>query len=154
MICRGRLFTALTALFFCAACGADHMQDGDVGALGANIDSARFEVSRHQDAVTSASMLTDIPLEVDRHDHNMGDIMGAMDMRMGGMMSHCSGAGMSVMHDRMSAMASEMQEHHDAMLGAETLTEARNVCTTHTGRMDGMLDEMQQSLMTVGCMGR
>lgn len=147
------LFTALTALSS-AACGADHMQDGDVTALGASIDSARLEVSRHQDAVTRAGRLTEIPPEADRHDHNMGDIMGAMDMRMGGMMSHCSGSGMNAMHDRMGTINSEMQEHRDALLGAITLGEARNVSTAHSDRMEGALDEMQQSLVTVGCMGR
>lgn len=154
MIYQRKLITGLAAVFFCAGCGTDHMQNDDVRALGASIDSARLEVSRHQDAITSATTLTEIPPEVDRHDHNIGDIMDAMDVRMGGMMSQCSGAGMSAMHDRMDAIASEMQSDRNAMLDAATLVDARNECTAHTGRMDGMLDEMQQSLLTVGCMSR
>lgn len=146
-----RLLTITVATLLSVACGADHMQNDDVRALGGSIDSARLEVVRHQDAVTNADTLTALPAEIDRHDHNMGDIMDTMDTRMGGMMSHCSGPGMGTMHDRMDGIASEMRSHREAMTGAATLADAQSECTLHTHRMNGMLDAMNQSLSTVGC---
>lgn len=151
-----RLIAALTSVFLCTACGVDHMQDADVNALGSNINSARSEVSRHQDAIMGAGSLTEMPLEVDRHEHNIGDIMILMGTNMDGMMSHCSGAGMTTMHHRIDDVDAEMLSYRGVMLGTATLTDARNECATHTQRMDGMLNDMQLSLMAVGCgmMGR
>jgi hypothetical protein len=128
------------------------MMDGDVGALDSSIQSARLEVTRDQDAVVQAASLQQISTEVERHDRDMGDIMGGMDSRMGGMMSRCSGAGMGVMHDRMGTLASEMRSYDAALKSAATLTDARAACTAHARRVNGMLDDMQRSLGNVGCM--
>lgn len=136
-----------------AACSGDHMQD-DAGALAENIRSARLEVARHQDAVGVTSALAEVPAEVDRHDRNMDDIMDTMGTRMSGMMSHCSGSGMGMMHDRMSGIGSEMRSYRGAITDVPTLIDARELCTAHTLQVNGMLDDMQRSLGTVGCMGR
>lgn len=132
------------------------MSTDDVNALAESIHSARVEVTRHQNAITAAPALTDVPPEVDRHDRDIGDITDMMDTRMSGMMSHCSGSGMGMMHDRIGTIGSEMHSDRDAMLDAETLAEAREECTAHTHRMNGMLDDMQGSLGSMGCsmMGR
>lgn len=143
-------FAAISLLAGCG--GMDHMGGDDVNALGQNIQSARLEVARHQNAITAASSLTDVPSETDRHDRAMSDITYMMDNTMGAMMSHCSGPGMGTMHDRIGNMGSEMQSDREAMLNAGTLPEAREECTAHTHRMNGMLDEMQQSLGNMGCM--
>lgn len=150
------LFTAISSFLVCTACGVDHMRDADVNALADNIDSARLEVSRHQDAILGAGTLTEVPPEVDRHERNMGNVMTMMGTSMDGMMSHCAGAGMTTMHDRMDDVDAEMLSYRDAMLGTVTLTDARNECAIHTQRMEGMLNDMQRSLMAVGCgmMGR
>jgi hypothetical protein len=78
-----------------------------------------------------------------------------MGTRMGVMMSHCSGSGMGMMHERMGGIDSEMRSYRGAMTDAPTLANAREVCTAHTGHVTGMLDDMQRYLGTVGCtMGR
>jgi hypothetical protein len=137
-----------------AACSGDHMQEDDAGLLAENIRSARLEVSRHQNAVSAASALTEVPAEMTRHDREMGNVMDMMDSRMSGMMSHCSGSGMGMMHDRMGGIDSEMRSYRDAMWDAPTLADAREVCAAHTRQVSGMLDDMHRSLGTVGCMGR
>jgi len=132
------------------------MQGGDVSALDEDIGAARLEVTRHQDAITGMATLAQLPPEIDRHEHDMGNLMGAMGTRMGGMTSHCSGSGMTAMHDGVGAITSEMRSYRDTLTAAPTLADARKECSAHARRVDGMLDEMEQSLATVGCsmMGR
>lgn len=151
-----RLLIATGTAFLSVACGVDHMQGADVSALAGSIESARVEVTRHEDAVTSATTLEELPTEVDRHERNMGGILDTMSTRMGGMMSHCSGSGMNAMHDGMVAITSEMRSYRDTMIDAATLATAQSECTTHAHRVDGMLDGMGHALDSVGCtmMGR
>ena len=150
---RRRLWMPVTAALLSAACGSDPVEDKrHVTALGGSIESARLELARHEDAVTNTSTLTALPVEIDRHDHTMGDIMGMMDISLGEMTSRCTGSGMGMVPDRMDALTSEMRSDRETMTAAATLVDARNQCATHIHRANGLLDEMQRSLDTIGCM--
>jgi hypothetical protein len=146
------MLMSIAAAVLSAACGSDPVQDKrHVTALGGSIESARLELTRHQDAVAAASTLTALPVEIDRHDRTMGDIMGMMDISLGGMTSGCSGSGMGAVPDRMDAVTFEMRSDREAMTAAATLADARNECAAHTDRVNGLLDEMDRSLDTIGC---
>jgi hypothetical protein len=128
------------------------MDDGDVGALSNQIQAARTEVARHHDAALVAPALSDMMTEVDHHEARMSGILDGMNGMMGGMMSHCSGSGMTRMHEMMGAMDSEMTTHRQDMGNAMTVEDARAQCTAHTESMDGMLDNMHAGLNAMGCM--
>ena len=148
-----RLSMTVAGAFLAAACGADQAQDTqDVTALDGSIQSARSELVRHEDAIASATTLTALPVELDRHDHIIGDIMGMMDVSLSGMTSRCTGSGMSMLPARMDTLTAEMHSDRDIMTAAETLVDARSECTVHTQRANAVLDEMRQSLDGMGCM--
>lgn len=139
---------------FSTACGAEQGQAQDkrgTEGVSASITSVRLEMTRHEDAVANLSTLTALPVEIDRHDHIMSDIVGMMGMGMDGMMSRCSGSGMGVMPDSMDAILSEMRSDREAMAAATTLSDARNECAAHIARVNGTLKAMEQSLDTVSC---
>lgn len=145
------LLAALPVLSFLSACGVDHMGNHDASAIADSVQSMRVEVGRHRDAITGAVSLTDVPPETERHDRAVADITHIMNTTMDGMMSHCSGSGMGMMHDRIGSIGSEMQSDREAMLNAQTLADARAECTAHSHRMSGMLDDMQGALGSFGC---
>jgi hypothetical protein len=147
-----RLLMTLAGALLSAACGADQAQEQrDVTALDGSIQSARSELVRHEDAIRSATVLTVLPAEMDRHEHTIGDIMGMMDISLSGMTSRCSGSGMSTLPARMDALSTEMRSHRDSMTATASMEDARSQCTAHSERADGVLEAMQQSLGAISC---
>jgi hypothetical protein len=133
-------------------CGVDHMGGGNVAALSENIQAARTEVTRHDDAIESAQTIGVVPDEVERYETKMGNIMSGISSTMGGMMSHCGGSGMGTMHGMMDDMTTELSAHRTVMSGETELAGARSACTAHVTRMKGMLDGMHSALGSMGCM--
>lgn len=140
-----------TALSACITHGMD-------GSAGMQIDLAEAdeELVRHHEVVMGASSLPGVVTEAGTHDSNMSRIMEGMDDSMGGMMSHCSGAGMSEMHEIMTHMQSEMRSHAGALESSADLGSAQRLCESHVAEMRDMVSTMHDALGRTGCpmMGR
>jgi hypothetical protein len=140
---------ACVALFLVLlpACG-DTMSGNQ--AMERHLDEADQELDRHHGAVMNAGSLLEVGGEATRHDEKMGQVMDKMDGAMD-MMSHCSGAGMSEMHDMMSAMATEMGEHSAALEAAGDLGSAQALCEAHVTVMHEMISDGHDAVGRMGC---
>jgi hypothetical protein len=139
------------ALFLILLPGCEGSMSGNE-AMERRLDEAARELDRHHAAVMDAGSLPEIGEEATTHDENMERIMddmgGAMDM-----MSHCSGAGMSEMHDMMTGMKAEMLEHSTALRAAGDLGSAQGLCESHATEMRAMISDGHDALGGMGCQG-
>jgi hypothetical protein len=133
-----------------AAC-THPMHDDDTDLLGNDISSLRSETNRHHSQVMAASSLDEARTDVARHDSNVDDVMGRMSSHMNGM-SGCMSGGMSMMHEKMGAITTEMADHGTAMQTATDMESVRGACIQHTAAMNDMLDGMGEALDSMGCM--
>lgn len=147
----GKLVAAALGLGFAAGCSGDHMDGDDESAMRQDIQAARAELTRHHQAVNLAASLDVAMADVERHDDQMTEAMSGMQSAMQHM-SHCSSSGMADMHDMMSGVDSDMQQHRESMMAASTLEDARAFCTTHFESMSGMMDAMHDATERMGCM--
>lgn len=134
-----------TALVGCTAHG--------MGSAGMETDLAEVdeELGRHHGAVMDAASLPGVVAEAFAHESNMSRIMEGMDDSMGGMMSHCSGAGMSEMHEIMTDMQSEMHSHAGTLESSADLGSAQTRCESHVAEMREMVSTMRGALGRTGC---
>lgn len=124
-----------------------------MGSAGMETDLAEVdeELGRHHGAVMDAASLPGVVEEAFAHESNMSRIMEGMDDSMGGMMSHCSGAGMSEMHEIMTDMQSEMHSHAGALESSTDLGSAQTRCDSHVAEMREMVSTMRGALGRTGC---
>jgi hypothetical protein len=146
-----RTLITLAAAAALAACGSS-MMDHE-GAMRGHIEATEAEHQAHLDAGRTATTMPEMMAEMDRHQGQMGDMMGMMDGAMDDMMSHCRGSGMTAMMDHHDQMMGEMEHHAQAMGEATDLAAAHAELERHGEAMGAMFDQMHADTATMHCGG-
>jgi hypothetical protein len=135
-----------------AACDGAETTGHDASALHGDIDDGRREADRHHAAVGSMQSMGEMEAEMQLHDGAMDGVMASVDGAMDGM-SGCMGdsSSMTEIMEMMGMMASMMDEHREAMAGADEVSVAQAESDEHHAAMMDLLDGMEGTVATMGC---
>ncbi len=145
-----------------SACSATDMMSGDYESMQTTLTSAEAENQHHADACEAAPSMPEMMDELARHEKSMNDIMRRMDEARGYMgdgsmgmgMRHCTGSSFDHMSQSVDDIHSMMSDHLIRIASAESLDAACSECSTHTGSMDGLMQNMMTDLESMACVRR